>query len=682
MKNTGCYLTLIACLFFAGCTELKTQPAATNSDTAPAEEQAFNWEVEKFADVGMLRYRVPGWQQLSLAQKQFAYYLVQAGLAGRDMMWDQNYRHNLAIRQVLENIYTTYDGDKTAPPWHQFVDYLKRVWFSNGIHHHYAMTKHVPEFSRDYFVQLAKATDTTVSDQLLVVIFDPAVDAKKVALDAEAGLLEKSAVNFYAPSLTTTEVINYYAKKMDKTDAKPISYGLNSRLVKNAQGEIEEHTWKVDGLYGAAIQRVVDWLEKASGVAENPAQAEALQTLIAYYRSGDLKLWDKYNIQWTEATDGDIDYINGFVEVYNDPLGYRGSYENIVQIKDFEASRRMQTLMQNAQWFEDNAPLMDAHKRQAVVGISYNVVSVVGAAGDSSPSSPTGVNLPNANWIRASVGSKSVSLGNVQEAYEESSGGDLLREFAHDEDEVKRGEQYGALATKLSTALHEVIGHASGQLETGVGTPKETLQNYSSTIEEGRADLTALYYSLDPKMVELGVIPSLGVGKARYDGYIRVGLLSQLRRIQRGEVIEEAHMRNRAWISRWVLEQGAADQIIVAAQRDGKTYYDIRDYNKLRDLFGQLWREVQRIKSQGDYAAAKALVEGYGVKVNPKVHKQVLARAEALNIPPYQGFVNPILIPVVDSAGHISDITLEYAGDFAEQMLYYSKNYSFLPLVN
>ncbi len=641
-------------------------------------KDGFVWQTEQFSDIRIIRYQVPGWERLSLKQKQLAYYLTQAGLAGRDIMWDQNYRHNLAIREILVSIYTQYNGNKSTLGWQRFETYLKRVWFSNGIHHHYSMLKFVPEFSRTYFEDIAKASGVIVSDILMEVIFNPELDAKKVELDPDKGLVENSAVNFYASDITTADVETYYKEMIHRGDLTPISYGLNSRLVKNSEGQIHEHVWKLGAMYSDAIAEIISWLERAVVVAENEPQERTLKKLIKYYRSGDLKSWDEYNILWTNATEGDIDYINGFVEVYDDPLGYHGSFESIVQIKDFESSSRMKVLMDNADWFERNSPIMHEHKRKAVVGVSYNVVNIVSESGDASPSSPSGVNLPNADWIRARHGSKSVSLGNVQNAYRESSGSKLVEEFAHDQQEIDWHKAYGAISRPLNTALHEVIGHASGKIEAGVGTPKETLKSYSSTLEEGRADLIALYYSLDPKMVEMGLLQSLDAARYGYDRFIRNGLLAQLRRLELGADIEESHMRNRAWISRWVFEKGMPDNVIVKVKRDGKTYYDIRDYQKLRELFGLLLREVQRIKSQGDYKAVKALVENYGIKVDSEIHKEVLERAERLDIAPYGGFINPLLKPVVDSEGNMTDIELVYVDDFAEQMLYYDKNYSYL----
>ena len=656
--------------------------AATEKGASEPDASGFVWQTEQFADLKMIRYQVPGWDQLSPKQRALVYCLNQAGLSGRDMMYDQNNRYNLRIRHLLESIYTGFEGDKSTNGWNRFETYLKRIWFSNGIHHHYANTKIMPEFSQAYFAELVEAVGAEVSDELMAVIFDPAVESKKVEQDATKGLVEASAVNFYAPDVSTEEAQAYLASIVEEGSRTPVEYSLNSRLVKNAAGEIEEQAYRVGGLYGEALEQVVFWLNQAAQYAENDKQAAALRNLIAYYETGDLEKWQLYNINWVQDTEGDVDYINGFVEVYNDPLGYTGSYETIVQIKDFDASERMKVLMDNAQWFEDHMPFMDAHKKKEVVGITYNVVNVAGEAGDASPSTPIGVNLPNSNWIRVVHGSKSVSLGNIVSAYDKASGGGLLSEFAHDDVEVARSESHGALAGKLHTAMHEVIGHASGKLEDGVGEPKQTIKEYSSTLEEGRADLVALYFMLDEKMVELGLMKTLETGKSEYDSYIRNGMMLQLRRLEQGADIEEAHMRNRAWISHWCFERAQESGAIAKVVRDGKTFLDIKDYEALRGLFGELLREVQRIKSQGDYEAAKALVEGYGVKVDQAIHEEVLTRSEALGIAPYGGFINPEMQAMYVEDGMIGDVKLVYPDDFATQMLNYSQNYGFLPLNN
>ncbi len=672
MKRNSLLPLLALLLAFAACT-----PSADNGHPPDEATEEFNWNPENFADKRILRYQIPGFERLSLQQKKLVYYLVEAGLSGRDIIYDQNYRHNLEIRHALDRIVRDYRGDRTSEDWQALLLYAKQVWFSNGIHHHYGHNKFTPGFSKSWFRGVAEAVGVELSEDAWEAIFNPDKDSMRVNQNAPDMVLA-SAVNFYDPDITQSEVEAYYQRLIDPEDPEPISYGLNTKVVRLPDGSVGEAVWKADGMYGPAIQRIIHWLEKAVEVAENEPQRKALQLLIEYYRTGDLEKWDEYNIAWVQATEGDIDYINGFVEVYHDPMGYKGSYENIVEITDFEASVRMKVVADNAQWFEDNSPTLPEHKKENVVGISYKVVTVAGEAGDASPATPIGVNLPNANWIRAKHGSKSVSLGNIIDAYNQAEGPGLLREFAHDEEEIARSEKYGQLGSKLHTALHEVVGHASGKLEPGVGTPKETLKNYASPLEEARADLVALYFIMDPKLQELGLVESDEVGKAEYDLYIRNGLLMQLRRIEPGKNIEQAHMRNRAMVSRWVYEKGKEEGVIEKVVRDGKTYYDIKDYQKLRSLFGELLREVQRIKSQGDYEAGKALIETYGVKVDPEIHIEVLERSAKLNIPPYAGFINPRLVPVTDDQGEITDIRVEYPEDFTEQMLEYAEKYSFL----
>ena len=644
-------------------------------------EVEFSFSAEQFADLRIQRYKIPGWENLTLKEQKLVYYLTEAGLAGRDIMWDQNYRHNLKIRRALENVYTTYSGDKTSDNWKAFEVYLKRVWFSNGIHHHYSNDKIKPDFTKDYLNELFLATSTKLDGAAFDVIFNDK-DSKKVNQAKGVDNVALSAVNFYGPNVTNKDVETFYGKKTSPDPEKPLSYGLNSQLVKE-DGVLKERVYKSGGLYGSAIDEIVKWLEKAQGVAENAAQGDAIGLLIQYYKTGDLQTWDDYNVAWTAATDGNVDYINSFIEVYNDPLGYRGSYETIVQINDFDMSRKMAVLSENAQWFEDNSPLIDAHKKDSVVGVTYKVVTVAGEAGDASPSTPIGVNLPNANWIRKEVGSKSVSLGNITHSDNNSGSSGRLKEFVHDAEELELEETYGQLADKLHTALHEVVGHASGQLNPGIGETKETLKIYASTLEEGRADLVGLYYLYDSKLQELGLVEDWKkVGMAAYDGYIRNGLMGQLIRLKLGDNVEEAHMVNRQWVSAWVFEKGQADNVIEKVTRDGKTYYNINDYDKLHELFGQLLRETQRIKSEGDYAAVENLVEGYGVKVDQTLHAEVLKRNEQFTAAPYRGFVNPVLVPELNDAGEITAIKVTQPEGFKEQMLNYSKNYSHLPDVN
>ena len=652
-----------------------------NTDTGdyyvPNSESDFEYKVDEFADLKVIRYQIPGWDELTLKEKKLVYYLVQAGLAGRDIMWDQNYRHNLEIRSTLENIYANYSGDRSSADWMEFETYLKRVWFSSGIHHHYSNDKLKPGFTYNYLKELMKSTSSDISADAIDAMFNDK-DLKKVnkAKDVDNVLL--SAVNFYGPDVTSEDVETFYSKVKSPDPKRPLSHGLNSKLVKE-DGVLKELVYKSGGLYGQSIDQITRWLEKAAGVAENKAQEDALWLLIEYYNTGSLQTWDDYNVAWTKATDGNIDYINSFIEVYNDPLGYRGSYENIVQINDFDMSRKMSVLSENAQWFEDNSTLMEEHKKANVVGISYKTVNVAGEAGDASPSTPIGVNLPNANWIRAEVGSKSVSLGNIINAYNNSGSSGRLKEFSYDQQEYDLEVKHGQLADKMHTALHEVIGHASGQLNPGVGEPKETLKNYSSTMEEGRADLVGLYYLYSPKLQELGLVEDWKeVGMAAYDGYIRNGLMTQLIRLKLGADVEQAHMRNRQWVSAWSFARGKDENVIEQVKKDGKTYYNINDYERLREIFGELLRETQRIKSEGDFKAAQDLVEGYGVKVDQEIHAEILERNKQFKGAPYSGFVNPELVPITDSSGEITDIEVKYVKTFEYQMMKYSKDFGFL----
>ncbi|MGY8885919.1 MAG: dipeptidyl-peptidase 3 family protein [Flavobacteriales bacterium] len=673
MKNFLFVAIAMSSVFLFSCKE--EQKDAKTGEVTEVKSDDFNYLVEQFADIKVLRYQIPSWDDLTLKEQKLVYYLTQAGLEGRDIMWDQNYRHNLAIRKALESVYTGYAGDKTAEDWKNFETYMKRVWFSNGIHHHYSNDKFTPAFSSDYLKGLLADTNTRLEGEAFDVIFNDK-DSKKVNQSKGVDNVALSAVNFYGPDVTSADVEAFYKEKKSPNPDKPLSYGLNSRLVKE-NGELKELVYKSGGLFGPAIDSIVEWLEKAQGVAENEAQGEALGLLIKYYKTGDLQTWDDYNVAWTAATDGNIDYINSFIEVYNDPLGYRGSYESIIQIKDFDMSEKMAVLSENAQWFEDNSPLMEAHKKETVVGVTYKVVNVAGEAGDSSPSTPIGVNLPNANWIRASVGSKSVSLGNIIHAYNNAGSSGRLKEFVNSTEEYENEKAYGQLGDKLHTALHEVIGHASGQLNPGIGETKETLKNYASTLEEGRADLVGLYYLYNPKLQELGLVEDWRkIGMTAYDGYIRNGLMTQLIRLKLGDDVQEAHMVNRQWVSAWAYEKGKADNVIEKVSRDGKTYFKINDYEKLHDLFGQLLRETQRIKSEGDFAAVEALVEGYGVKVDQAIHAEVLERDKQFTAAPYSGFVNPVIVPAMNDAGEIESFTIEQPESFESQMLDYTKNYS------
>jgi dipeptidyl-peptidase-3 len=667
------FLSILTFALSSGFAQEKPHSVCQDSD------EGFVYEADRFADIRILRYRIPCFDQLTAKQKSLVYFLTQAGLAGRDIMWAQNGEYNLPIRNICENIYVQYQGDKKNAEWLAFETYLKQLWMSNGIHHHYSNLKHQPQFSKEYFEKLLNETKVVCKDNIKKVIFDPTIAPRKVEKDASKGLVENSAVNFYGKGITTAEAIAFYESKIKPDDRTPLSYGINADLIK-VDGKIQEEVYKVGGKYGKALEQVVYWLEKAEKVAENDKQAVALRKLILFYKTGDLKAWDDFNIQWARATEGDIDFIHGFVEVYNDPLGNRGSYETIVEINDFEASARMKSMMDHAQWFEDNSPTDKAFKKDKVVGITYKVVNVAGESGDANPSTPIGVNLPNAQWIRTMYGSKSVSLGNIEDANNKAGGSGILKEFAHDEEEVERAIKFGEAAGKMHTAMHEVIGHASGKLKEGVAPSSQTLKEYASTIEEGRADLVALYYVMDPKLVEWGLMPSIEVGKAEYDGYFRNGLLVQLRRLKLGEEIEEAHMRNRAWICNWVMEQAAQESnpCVQVVNRDGKTFIEITNYDRVRTLFAKLLNEVQRITSEGDYDTARKLADDYGKKVDLTLHQEVLDRSEKLNIPPYNGFMNPLLVPVNDENGNIKDVQVTYMDSFAKQMLMYSEKFGFL----
>ena len=657
---------------------------------AAAGDASFRVEAERFADVHVLRYRAPGFEALEPRTKELLYYLYEAALSGREILYDQKYRYNLAVRRTLEEVVKHYRGDRGTPEFEALTVYLKRVWFSNGIHHHYSNDKFAPGFDFAALERIVKATPGDFPlrtgqtlDELLAelepVIFDPAVDAKLVTKSGAADVLASSAVNFYDHELTEAEVVEFYAARKKANDPEPVSLGLNSTLVRRNGVPVEE-VWKVGGRYTEAIERVVAWLEKAAAVAENDRQRAALEKLVAYYRSGDLKDWDAYNVAWVEDKDSLVDAINGFVEVYHDPLGMRGAFESVVSFRDPEATKRIDAIAGQAQWFEDHLPTLDRHKKANVTGITGKVITVVIESGDSAPVTPIGINLPNADWIRKQHGSKSVSLGNILTAYDGVRGG-ADREFAWDAAEVERNERYGVLAGALHTDMHEVIGHASGQLDPGVGPLHETLKNFGSTLEEARADLVALYYAMDPKLVELGVMPSTDVGKVEYDRFIRNGLQQQLYRIAPGGDVEEDHMRNRQLIAAWVYEQGMPDNVIERRERDGKTYFVVRDYDKLRTLFGDLLRELQRIKSEGDYDAIRDLVERYAVKVDPAMHAEVLERYARLDVPAYAGFIGPRLVPVT-SGERIVDVRIEYPEDFSAQMLEYAEKYSFLPAWN
>ena len=671
----------------------EAQPAAQASErpeVAAEGGESFRVEAERFADVRVLRYRAPGFEELAPKTKELLYYLYEAALSGREIIYDQKYRYNLAIRRTLEEVVKHYPGDRGAADFQALTAYLKRVWFANGIHHHYSNDKFEPGFDFAAFERIVKATPGEFPvrtgqslDELLAelkpVMFDRSVDAKLVTKSGTADVLATSAVNFYDHDLTQPEVAAFYAARKNTNDSEPVSLGLNSTLVRRNGAPVEQ-VWKVGGRYTEALEHVVSWLEKAIAVAENDAQRTALERLVAYYRSGELADWDAYNVAWVEDKSSLVDVINGFIEVYNDPLGMRGSFESVVSFRDPVATKRIDAIANQAQWFEDRLPILDRHRKENVKGITGKVITVVIESGDAAPATPVGINLPNADWIRKQHGSKSVSLGNIVAAYDAVRGG-ADKEFAWDAAEIERIERYGELADALHTDMHEVIGHASGQLDAGVGSLHETLKSFGSTLEEARADLVALYYAIDPRLVEMGLMPSVDVGKVEYDHYIRNGLQQQLYRVPSGGDVEEDHMRNRQLVAAWVYEKGLPDNVIERRTRDGKTYFVVRDYDKLRVLFGDLLRELQRIKSEGDYEAIRTLVEHYAVKVDPAMHAEVLERYAKLNIPPYSGFIGPRLVPVT-SGERIVDVRIEYPDDFSAQMLEYAEKYSWLPTWN
>ena len=685
-------IVLAIALVLAACAKEQEPATPTVETDEVTTEETFDVGVDRFADVEVLRYEVPGFDELSLQEKKLAYYLSQAALAGRDIIYDQNYKHNLRVRKLLSAIVGTYSGDRDGEDFQKLLEYTKRVWFSHGIHHHYSSDKFLPEFTPEALIAMAAKSDRSkmpvdegqsipeMLDMLRPIMFDPDVAAKKVTLDRDVDVVVNSASNYYS-DVTANEVAEFYAAKVDADPERPVSWGLNSQLAK-VDGEVVERVWKAGDMYGPAIEQIVHWLEKASTVAENDVQKDWIDKLVTYYRSGDLADFDEFNIAWVADTDSRIDAVNGFIEVYGDPLGYRGAWESVVSIRDLEATKRIATIGANAQWFEDNSPLMDEHKKKDVVGISAKVITVVMEGGDLTHGSTIGINLPNPNWIRKHHGSKSVTLGNIMEAFEiAAAAGGLSDEFSYTDEEKARNKEYGALGSLLDVDMHEVIGHASGQINPGVGTPKETLKSYASALEEARADLVAMYYIMDPKLVELGLMPSLDVGKTVYDSQIKNGLQLQLRRIKLGDDIEEAHMRNRQLIAGWAYETGLEDNVIEKVERDGKTYYVINDYEALRGIFADQLREIQRIKSEGDFGAGQALIENYGVKVDRATHEEVLARVEPLNIAPYKGFIQPRLV-AVEEDGEIVDVKIEPMENFVDWMLESEEKYSFLPIIN
>ncbi|MDR1124047.1 MAG: dipeptidyl peptidase 3 [Elusimicrobiota bacterium] len=681
MKKVFIMTMTLLCLF--AC-------SANRKDTAGADK--FNYNVEQFADLGILRYQVPNWDKLTLNQKNLVYSLGQAALNGRDILFDQNNRYNLAVRRTLEAVYENYKGDKTSEDYAQFLVYLKRVWFSNGIHHHYGEEKFLPGFSKEFFADAVKSLDSSLVParegqtvdafiaEITPVMFDPGTYAKKVNQDSSLDVIRASANNYYGEDITQKEVEEFYGAMKKPNDNTPVPYGLNSRLVKK-NGKLVEEVYKVGGLYSPAIEKIVYWLEEASKYAENEQQKKAIDLLVEYYKTGDLKKYDEYSIAWVRDTNSLVDFINGFTEVYGDALGIKGSWESLVNFRDLDSEALTKILGGNAQWFEDNAPIDPRFKKTEVKGISFKTITAATLGGDTYPATPIGINLPNSNWIRKDVGSKSVTITNITEAYDKAAAGSgFNEEFVCCSAEKKLMEKYGAQTDNLHTDLHECLGHASGQLLPGIA--KNSLKVYGSTIEEARADLFGLYYMGDPKMLELGLLKNSDAYKSEYYKYMMNGLLTQLSRIELGKDIEEAHMRNRSLIAHWALEHGAKDKIVELKKENGKTYVVVNDYVKLRGLFGQLLAEVQRITSEGDFDAAQNLVETYGVKVDLDIHKEIKARYDKLGIAPYKGFVNPVYSLEKDANGNITDIKVSYNEGYEEQMLRYSKDYSTLPTYN
>jgi dipeptidyl-peptidase-3 len=671
MKLIGKMITIAgmaAAISSCGSTETTTDNAAENKE--------FKYLVDEFADLKIMRYQVPGWEELTLKQKEYVYHLAEAAKYGRDIIWAQNCKYNLQIRKTLENILENYKGDRTTEDWAKFETYAKRVFFSNGIHHHYAEDKFFPECSQDYFHDLMAAVGIDDAE-LEYFVFDPNVFPARKATGSDVDIVAESAVNFYE-GVTRAEVDAFYAAMVDPSDKTPVSYGLNSRVVKGEDGVIREEVYKVGGLYGPALKKICAELEKAADVAENQTQKDYIADLVAYYRSGDLKLWDEYNIKWVNDTLGTVDFVNGFVEDYNDPLGRKATWEGLVNFKDYEASRRTELISENAQWFEDNSPVDSRFKKAEVKGVTAKVINVATLAGDCYPAAPIGINLPNADWIRREHGSKSVTIANLTAAYSKAaqeSPKNMLGEFAWSEEEIALEKKYGDVTNDLHTDLHECLGHGSGQLLPG--TSPNALGEYSSALEETRADLFGLYYLADPKLVELGILPDMEAYKAQYSSYIRNGIFTQFTRIELGKKNMEAHMQNRKLIADWCYEKGKAANVIEKKVRDGKTYFVVNDHEALRGLFGDLLAEIQRIKSEGDYEAGKALVETYAVNIDPELHKEVKERYAALDLRPYGGFLNPEIVPV-KKGFKVVDYKIIYNDDYVDQMLEYGRKYSTL----
>lgn len=669
--------TTLKMFFVAGlaASAIACNRAPEGSGTADGD---FKYLIDEFADIKIMKYQIPGWDELSFRQKEYVYHLGEAAKYGRDIIWSQNCKYNLPVRKVLENILRNYDGDRECKDFQDFTVYAKRVFFSNGIHHHYAEDKIFPDCPQEYFTSLMESVgDGDKCGELIPVIYSPDIFPQRKSNDPSKDIVSASAVNFYE-NVTRDEVDAFYRAMADPSDPTPVSYGLNSKVVKGDDGVIREEVYKVGGLYGAALEKIVSELEKAAACAENDAQRQYVSTLVEYYRTGDLKLWDEYNIQWLQDTLGTVDFVNGFVEDYNDPLGRKATWEGLVNIKDHEASVRTDIISANAQWFEDHSPVDPRFRKPHVKGVSAKVINATTLAGDCYPSTPIGINLPNADWIRRDYGSKSVTIANITHAYDlaaQESPKNTLSEFAWSEEEIEREKKYLTLTNDIHTDLHECLGHGSGQLLPG--TSSNALGEYSSTLEEARADLFGLYYMADPKLVELGILPDMEAYKAQYSNYIRNGSMVQFTRVDLGKKNTEAHMQNRKLISDWCYEHGLKDNVIEKKTRDGKTYYVVNDFEALRGLFAELLAEVQRIKSEGDYEAGKALVLKYAVDIDPALHKEVLERYASLGLKPYGGFVNPEIVPV-KRGGKVVDYRVEYTDDYLGQMLEYGQKYAVL----
>jgi dipeptidyl-peptidase-3 len=692
------FVPLIIITLAASCnnsgtnTTIETSTDSTQTDTTGASyDTSFKVKVQSFADLQILRYQAPGFNQLTLQQKQLSYYLYEAALAGRDIFYDQKSKYGIMLRKTLEAMYGSYTGDKSSDDWKKFETYCGRFWFSNGNHHHYSNDKFFPECSFEYFSSVAKASDSTLfpknpgenMDAFLArikpIIYDPKVEPKLVDLTKNVDNVTTSSVNFYE-NVNQKEVENFYSKFNSKGNEP--EWGLNSKVEKDNSGNVVEKVWKAGGMYSPAIEKIIGWLEKAIVVAEDSEQKTALQLLVQFYKTGDLHTWDEYNIAWVKDINSRIDAVNGFIEVYFDPLGKKGSWESVVSMKDLQATKIIKAIADQAQWFEDHSPILPQDKKKNVKGIIAKAITVIVEGGSATPSTPIGINLPNNEWVRKDYGSKSVALSNIVHSYNVASAtSGMLDEFAVSDSVKARIRKWGDLSEDLHTDMHEAIGHASGQLNPGVETPDKTLKTYASALEEARADLVGLYYIMDPKLIEIGVMPSLEVGKAQYDMYMMNGLMTQLVRLKPGADLEEAHMRNRQLNAMWAYQKGKKDNVVEFVKKNGKTYVQINDYKKLRDLFGQLLREIQRVKSEGDYNAGKNLIETYGVKVDHALHKEVLERYQKLNIKPYSGFIQPVLVPVMNG-DKITDVKIEYPTNFFDQMMEYGKKYSFLPTKN